>query len=203
LAKLAEYFNKTDSNPSPFVATICDPRYKLAIFEHLWKGTQDSNIYINRAKPHFKDTYRQYKDRDTRLRDFETFANLESTTELPQEEEEEDDDLFEGYLGVPEVATAEVDNWLKSNTINHKTGDISAFWSSKGYDFRLTTQMAADHLGVPATSAVSESVFLNGGDIITKKRNRLGAQNTRYLLCLQNWGILAESEINSDDEEEL
>lgn len=201
MAKLNEYFNKANSNPSPFVATICDPRYKLAIFAHLWKDTPDSNALINRAKVHFKETYRAYKDRDTRLRDLQTLSNLESTP--PPIQDEEEDDIFDGYLGIPEVATAEVDSWLKSNTINHKTRDISTFWLSKGYDFRLISQMAADHLGVPATSAASERVFSNGGDIITKKRNRLGARNTRYLLCLRNWGILAEPEIDSDDEGEL
>jgi hypothetical protein len=43
-----------------------------------------------------------------------------------------------------------------------------------------------DHLAIPATSAASKCVFSVGSDIITKKRNRLGASNTRRLLCLQD-----------------
>jgi hypothetical protein len=43
-------------------------------------------------------------------------------------------------------------------------------------------------------SAASESVFSVDSDIITKKRNRLGAGNTRRLLCLQDWGVLEERE---------
>jgi hypothetical protein len=59
--------------------------------------------------------------------------------------------------------------------------------------------MARDHLAIPATSAASECVFSVGGDIITKKRNRLGIGNTRRLLCLRDWGVLKEGEDDSSD----
>jgi hypothetical protein len=42
--------------------------------------------------------------------------------------------------------------------------------------------------------------FSVGGDIITKKRNRLGAGNNRKLLCLRDWGVLEEGEEGSDIE---
>ena len=50
--------------------------------------------------------------------------------------------------------------------------------------------MARDHLAIPATSAASKCVFSVSGDIITKKRNRLSADNTRRLLCLQGLGSI-------------
>jgi hypothetical protein len=36
--------------------------------------------------------------------------------------------------------------------------------------------------------------------IITKKRNRLGASNTRRLLCLRDWGVLKGVDGSSDIE---
>lgn len=54
--------------------------------------------------------------------------------------------------------------------------------------------MARDHLAIPASSAPSERVFSAGGDIITKKRNRIGGENLRYLLCLRSWGIIPEDD---------
>ena len=57
---------------------------------------------------------------------------------------------------------------------------------SKEYEFPIVAQIARDHLAIPATSAASKSVFSVGSDIITKKRNRLGAGNTRRLLCLRD-----------------
>jgi len=59
--------------------------------------------------------------------------------------------------------------------------------------------MARDYLAIPASSAPSERVFSVGGDIVTKKRNRIGGDNLRYLLCLRSWGIIPED--NDLDEE--
>jgi hypothetical protein len=57
---------------------------------------------------------------------------------------------------------------------------------SKEYEFPIVAQIARDHLAIPAMSATSKSVFSVGSDIITKKRNRLSAGNTKRLLCLQD-----------------
>ena len=75
------------------------------------------------------------------------------------------------------------------------------YWASKEYEFPIVAQIARDHLAIPATSAASESVFSVGSDIITKKRNRLGAGNTRRLLCLRDWGVLKEGEDDGSDVE--
>ena len=48
-----------------------------------------------------------------------------------------------------------------------------------------------------------ECVFSVGGDIVTKKRNRLGASNTRRLLCLQDWEVLAEGKDEGDSDIEI
>jgi hypothetical protein len=58
--------------------------------------------------------------------------------------------------------------------------------------------MARDHLAIPAMSAASESIFSIGGDIITKKCNRLGTGNTRHLLCLWDWRVLEEGQDRAD-----
>lgn len=39
--------------------------------------------------------------------------------------------------------------------------------------------MARDYLAIPAMSAASERVFSNGGDIITRKRNRISPDNLK------------------------
>ena len=50
----------------------------------------------------------------------------------------------------------------------------------------------------------SERDFSDGGNIITKRRCNLGDENTRFLLCLRDWGVLLEEdndEIDDFDEE--
>jgi hypothetical protein len=51
--------------------------------------------------------------------------------------------------------------------------------------------------------AASECVFSVGGDIVTKNGNRLGAGNTRRLLCLRDWGVLEEGEDEGGSEVEI
>jgi len=197
LGKMNEYFAKNDSSPTAFVASACDPRFKLAIFEHLWK---DNPAYVKRAKIHFKDTYRKYRDRATKQRAIETL-DIEPHEDSPGPEEEEDD-LFADYHGHSDPTIAESDSWLSQGTIDYKKGDVKPFWLSKGYDFKIIAQMARYHMGVPAASAASERVFSNGGDIITKRRNKIGSSNTRYLLCLRDWGVLSDDDSDLDDGDE-
>jgi hypothetical protein len=82
---------------------------------------------------------------------------------------------------------------MKQQPIKRDT-NILKYWASKEYEYPIIAQIARDHLAIPATSAASESVFSISGGIITKKRNKLGVDNTKRLLCLQDWGVLAEEE---------
>jgi hypothetical protein len=72
--------------------------------------------------------------------------------------------------------------------------NVFKYWASKEYEYPITARIARDHLANPVTLAASESVFSIGGDIITKKRNKLGVENTRRLLCLRDSSVLAEEE---------
>jgi hypothetical protein len=63
--------------------------------------------------------------------------------------------------------------------------NILKYWASKEYEFSTIARMARDHLAIP--------------DIITKKRNRLGIDNTRRLLCLRDWGVLEEGDDEGSD----
>ena len=90
--------------------------------------------------------------------------------------------------------------WYKEPCLPSNT-DIVKFWASRAYDYPIMSQMARDYLAIPATSAASERVFSNGGDIITKKRNRLAPDTLRFLLCLRSWGVLPDTELEVEDEE--
>jgi hypothetical protein len=196
ISKLNTYYNKCNNQATGFVATACDPRYKLSVFEWLW-GSEDTAY--RRAKVHFKETYRLYQEQEQQLRTFQ-LLNEEPSLQHTNDHEEDEDDLFYGFKGAaPTNLASEIDTWLLAGTIPKNITNIQTFWKSKGYDFKTIARIAKDHMGVPATLAASERVFSNGGDIITKKRNRLGGKNTRYLLCLRSWKIIPED----DDDDEL
>ena len=71
--------------------------------------------------------------------------------------------------------------------------DILSYLQGREKEFPIVAQMARDHLAIPSTLAASECVFSSGSDIITKKRNQLGGDNIRRLMCMRAWGVLAEA----------
>jgi hypothetical protein len=52
--------------------------------------------------------------------------------------------------------------------------------------------MARDHLAIPAMLVASESVFSDGGNVVTKNRNRLSGNSVQEIACLRNWDIITE-----------
>jgi hypothetical protein len=60
------------------------------------------------------------------------------------------------------------------------------YWKAKQYNFPIIARIARDYLAIPATSALSESVFSQGSDVVTKKRNRLTGDSIRMIVCLKS-----------------
>ena len=115
-----------------------------------------------------------------------------------ESDHDSESDLFKPR-GVADFET-EYAKWMKQQPMKRDT-DILRYWASKEYEFPIIARIARDHLAIPATLAASKCVFSVGSDIITKKRNRLGASNTRRLLCLREWGVLEEGVDDSSDDE--
>jgi len=49
--------------------------------------------------------------------------------------------------------------------------------------------MAQNYLSIQATSVPCEQLFSLAGNVVSKKRNRLGKSTTRACLCLRSWLI--------------
>ena len=169
------------------------------MFQNLWQDL-DGNAHRNRVQKQFIDTFTQYEQREKALQAAATARQDEVTATIDDDiaihpDLDSEDDLFKPR-GIPDFE-AEYTKWMKQPVMKRET-DMLRYWASKEYEFPIIARMARDHLAIPATSAPSECVFSVGGDIITKKRNRLGADNTRRLLCLRDWGVLAEGEDGLD-----
>jgi hypothetical protein len=79
--------------------------------------------------------------------------------------------------------------------------DIYQYWKAKWYDFPIISRITKDFLAIPATSAPSECVFSIGSHVVTKKQNRLTGDSVQMIMCLKDWGIITEEDI--DEEEEM
>jgi hypothetical protein len=60
--------------------------------------------------------------------------------------------------------------------------------------------MARDHLAIPVMLAPLESVFSDGGNVVTKNKNRLSGDSVREIVCLRNWGIITGEDNDSDSD---
>ncbi len=63
--------------------------------------------------------------------------------------------------------------------------DPLKWWAREGKSlFPRLYLLATKYLSIPATSVPSERVFSTAGDIISRKRNRIGEEGARMLICL-------------------
>jgi hypothetical protein len=81
--------------------------------------------------------------------------------------------------------------------------DIYQYWKAKQYDFPIISRIARDFLAILDTLAPLECVFSIGSDVVTKKRNRLTGDSVRVIMCLKNWGIIKDEDVDEEEEEEL
>ena len=198
ISKLNKYFTANSSaGPSyAVVATALDPRLTLRVFDKLLSGSEQQN-QKRRAKAFFSHIYSQYSTRQ-RLREFSEMTNADHRPSLV-DDYDSDDDIF--VSAANSARESEANRWQKEPSVGKNT-DILRFWKSREVDYPILAQMARDYLAIPATSAASERVFSQGGDIVTKKRNRLHPDSVRYLLCLRSWGIFPDEEDLVEEEEE-
>ena len=200
LRKLDEYYtlatNQQKSHST--ISTICDLRYNFNVFNIIWdKGSQTAKK--NRAKAQWQECFYRYSAREAEIRvakminDDENQVNNEEATKVDTDSEDELYASQSNYHTKPEWK-----RWMQEPTLDRGT-DILKYWQSKQFQYPTIARIAKDHLAILATSAESERVFSIGGDIVTKKRNRLAPSTLRYLLCLRNWGIISPGEDEDED----
>jgi hypothetical protein len=203
LKKLDEYYtlatNQQRSHST--IATICDPRYNFNVFDIIWpKSTQDTRK--RRAKAQWQDCYHKYAGKASDIRAAKVMESIQDE-DLEDENSKKTESDSEDELYVSQRQPdldPEWKRWMNEPILGPKT-DILKFWASKQYQYPILAAIAKDHLAIPATSAESERVFSVGGDIVTKKRNRLAPSTLRYLICLRNWGVVSPGEDSEGDED--
>lgn len=180
--KMDHYYNMIKKQNFAVVATICDPRFNFNVFQNLYPES-DGNIHRARIRRQFEGVFVQYEQRELGLQAAAIGENTTVVEDAIRIDSDSESDLFKPQ-GISNFEP-EYTRWMKQQPVKRDT-NILRYWASKEYEYPTIARMARDHLGIPATSAASKLVFSVGGDIVTKKRNRLGADNTRKLLCLRD-----------------
>lgn len=63
------------------------------------------------------------------------------------------------------------------------------WWHDRRTLYPRLSRMALDYLSIPATSVDVERCFSRGRILLTHLRNRMTAQTTRALMCLNYWSL--------------
>jgi hypothetical protein len=197
--KLNEYYNSVQSHTHSSIATICDPRFNFNVFNILMPNSAD-NAKKAKIKSGFKTAFFQYQDREVGIKAARILKEKEDAPETQPDDDDGELSDAELYRSGPlELDTeTELTRYLKLPLMPRET-NIYNFWKAKQFEFPIISKIAGDFLAIPATSAPSECVFSVGSDIVTKKRNRLTGDSVRMIMCLKDWGIITDEDIDEDE----
>ena len=80
----------------------------------------------------------------------------------------------------------EIDEYLII-PIEPKDIDPCGWWRNHKSQYPILSKIARDYICIPSTSVPSEQAFSKSGELISKKRNRLGDSAIKACMCLNSW----------------
>jgi hypothetical protein len=166
-------------NTSAYLALILDPRYKTQM------------ILDNISEDDLKELL---------VNEFNSYQNLENLEKLS---DEDNDDSILG--GNKRKSIGLLDHMLqkkKKTNNSHTRNEINEYlmtplepsninpcewWRNHKLQYPLLSKIARYYIGIPSTSVPSEQAFSKSGELISKKRNRLGDRAIEVCMCLDSW----------------
>ena len=86
----------------------------------------------------------------------------------------------------------EIDEYMMIEEIDINTCPFK-WWASQESRFPILSQLAKKYLAIPATSAASERLFSDAGNIITVRRvNLLPSTFEHLIFCKRNWHLVGD-----------
>ena len=81
---------------------------------------------------------------------------------------------------------SEIDEYLKTSIESPNTNPCE-WWKNHKLQYLILSKIARDYIGIPSTSVPSEQAFSKSGELISKRRNRLGDSTIEACMCLNSW----------------
>lgn len=157
-------------------AVLLDPRLKNTYFSE--RGDEETLL---RFKTYFSTHYNNTQEHMTATNAIHT--NESGNVQLQSSNKS----IFSSvYKQKHSRAQDEVEKYF-SLPLETEDTEVLLWWSNQKYHLPRLTQMADDVLCIPASSVPSEQAFSKSGNLITKKRNRLGNKSIRASMCLSSW----------------
>ncbi len=85
---------------------------------------------------------------------------------------------------LPDLSDMDIKNYF-GLPLEPRNSNPFTWWTKEGKQrFPQMYHLAVKYLAIPATSVPSERVFSAAGEVISKKRNRIGDNSARMLIVL-------------------
>jgi len=180
------------------VATVVDPRFKLAFFD----GDEGRQRALDATKKAVLDAAEASAaaKASTPAQTSSPLPSTSTSTSAPAASSSTKQmpsifaKLYAAPTATPQASTLsdkvqhELNLYIAAQTIDH-TSSATAWWAGNSALYPNIAVVAHQLLGVPATSVASERLFSKAGDIITKKRNRLESSKAdKIIFIMENLG---------------
>ncbi|GBC36492.1 zinc finger BED domain-containing protein DAYSLEEPER [Rhizophagus irregularis DAOM 181602=DAOM 197198] len=166
-------------NSTATLALVLDPRYKTQILPN--------SVSVEDAK-------------QLLLEKFNSYQNMEQTLIADDENEIKEDNVGDkrktsGILSRMIQKKRKFNNLQSRNEIMEYLAipvepidiDPCEWWKHHKVQYPLLEKIARDYICIPATSVPSEQAFSKSGELVSKKRNRLGDRAIEACMCLNSW----------------
>ncbi|KAJ7627174.1 ribonuclease H-like domain-containing protein [Roridomyces roridus] len=203
LAKVDEYYQKTDNTHSYALAMVLDPRRKLAYFNKHWPknlvlSTKDAlekivspnwlTIGSSLRRAQFKERYLQIQSA-VALSAPSTSAQKPLTNNRRRASTPPEDDEMTGlsasHVDPDRPWLDEFNEYLQGREFVAQGVSAIEWWGRNYERYPVWGSLARDYLAIMSSSVSSERAFSSAGITISKRRNRLKADVVEALQCLK------------------
>ena len=163
-------------NSSTYLALILDPRYKLQILP--------DNVDAEAIKQTLIDEFSSYQI-------LEQLNNNEFNEEASSTGDKRKsigmlDRILQKKKKFNNTQNSEIDEYLTTSIESPNTNPCE-WWKNHKLQYPILSKIARDYIGIPSTSVPSEQAFSKSGELISKRRNRLGDSAIEACMCLNSW----------------
>lgn len=164
-------------NSSAYLALILDPRYKTQVLPDRIDENTIKGILVEEYK-NYQDLERLYNDENDD--DASVVGDKRKSIGLL-------DHMIQKKKKSNNLQSRnEVDEYLITLTEPSNINPCE-WWRNHKSNYPLLSKIARDYIGIPSTSVPSEQAFSKSGELINKKRNRLGDNSIEACMCLNSW----------------
>src|SRR6266542_3927836 len=188
---LLDHLNTTISdnlnNSAAYLTLILDPRYKTQIIPN------DLDLEI--AKNVLTTEFTSYQILVEQDKEINEEINKETNTSVGEKRKP---------LGIMEYiiqkkkkssnlqSRNEIDEYL-AIPVESQNVNPCEWWKHHQTQYPILAKIAQDYICIPATSVSNEQAFSKSGELISKKRNRLGDRAIEACMCLNSWITLFDN----------